>query len=55
MEFDFYRNFLVLAESNTMSAAARKLNIKGVFNMTNTQAITSAIFVILMAAAFLGK
>ena len=27
MEFDFYRNFLVLAESNTMSAAARKLNI----------------------------
>ena len=27
MEFDFYRNFLVLAESNTMSSAARKLNI----------------------------
>lgn len=27
MEFDFYRNFLVLAESNTMNAAARKLNI----------------------------
>lgn len=27
MDFDFYRNFLVLAESNTMSSAARKLNI----------------------------
>ena len=33
----------------------RKFNIKGVFNMTNVQAITSSIFVILMAAAILGK
>ena len=33
----------------------RKFNIKGVFKITNTQAITSTIFVILMAAAFLGK